>query len=324
MSSTNNSDLGAGPQTILTLKNAVVPADATYGDTEFLTLNNVSLNANLANPIAASGDAAVHLAIDLGDVTGDGSVGGGDAAAIAQVVVGRNTGFQSTNPSFASAQLVDPVIVGDLTGDGTLSGLDAADAAQMFTNPATQPEIPTPLGSGGGNSVTAASTAHVGFASITAIIAGDEYPVTPTAADPDNANDPIATNAPNDATSFSEPASTIVDLPRVASEAVNAIDSKSETATQKAPLSIVPLSGRIDVEFDARFDPINHIIASPSPNTSLHLKTTDDWYEQFALDFNHSNVNRGTVRQSAINTEAMTSMDWDELSGAIDLLYADL
>ena len=139
--STDNSDLGAGPKTVLTFTNVSVPGNAPYGAADLITFSSVLLNENLTNPIAAIADSAVHKAVDLGDATGDGTISGLDANRISQVVVTTNTGF-------AFAPLTDPVIIGDLTGDGTLSGLDASDAAQYSVNPGSQPQIPAPLGQG--------------------------------------------------------------------------------------------------------------------------------------------------------------------------------
>ncbi len=148
LTSLNDSDLGSGPQAAVVLKNVIVPATAPYGNAQVLRLTNVIANGTAGGAVTVIADDAVHKATDIGDATGDGTVGGADAAAIAQVIVGRNTGFQSNSPGTASAQLVDPIILADLTGDGTLSGLDAADASQMFTDPSSQPQIPSPRGIG--------------------------------------------------------------------------------------------------------------------------------------------------------------------------------
>jgi hypothetical protein len=132
----DGSDLGAGQHTVITFKNVSVPAAAPYGAAELLTMSNLLLNENEVSPIPAVADAAVHKAADLGDTTGNGTVGGAaDASFVAQVVVGNNTGF-------AAYPLTDPLIIGDVSGDGTLSGLDGSFIAQIFTNPGSQAQVP--------------------------------------------------------------------------------------------------------------------------------------------------------------------------------------
>jgi hypothetical protein len=140
--SDNNNTLGAGPQTVVTFNNVVVPMTAAYGASDALLFSGIRVNES---NIAAVGDSAVHKVVDLGDATGNSSVGPTDAAVIAQTVVGINTGFVNPNNGHVTDPLVDPTIIGDMTGDGTLSGDDAVAASQMFSDPQSEPQIPTPV-----------------------------------------------------------------------------------------------------------------------------------------------------------------------------------
>src|SRR5262249_19881836 len=120
---------------------ALVPANASYGAAEVLSLASASVNDGAGGTVPLVTSEAVHKAIDLGDATGDGNVGGLDASDIARLGKGVAAGLPVS-------KLIDAVLMGDLTGDGALSTLDASDAAQMFVNPASQPQVPLPLGTG--------------------------------------------------------------------------------------------------------------------------------------------------------------------------------
>ncbi|MFI5378323.1 MAG: PKD domain-containing protein [Tepidisphaerales bacterium] len=122
--------LASGVVTLLAL-NAAVRSDAQYGSMEMLRISGLAVNGGA---IAATADDAVHKVAFVGDATGDRSYSGLDAADIARVVVGLDTGF-------AAYPLTDPAIVGDATGDGTLSGLDANSVARESVA-LSVPEIP--------------------------------------------------------------------------------------------------------------------------------------------------------------------------------------
>jgi autotransporter-associated beta strand protein len=132
LAASGNTALGAGWIDLFRLT-ATVPNDAVYGAAQVLRVSSLAL-AGDSGPIAGSADDAVHKVAFLGDVTGNRGYSGMDAALIARIRVGSDTGFH-TFP------LLDPVIVGDTTANGTLSGLDASYVARKWAGHA-QPEIP--------------------------------------------------------------------------------------------------------------------------------------------------------------------------------------
>ncbi|MCC6124716.1 MAG: hypothetical protein IT426_07130, partial [Pirellulales bacterium] len=111
--------------------NAVVPDAAPYGNSEVLEITYLNVNEG---GIQAKGDNAVHKALYIGDVDGDGIYSPLDPARISGVVVDLNSGFDI-------ADWTDPVIVGDTTGNGQLTSLDATYVAQKIVLIPT-PEIP--------------------------------------------------------------------------------------------------------------------------------------------------------------------------------------
>jgi hypothetical protein len=109
-----NTPLPAG-ENQLALIQAGIPLTATYGVGEILTLQDVKLNGSDNNVL---GDSAIHHTSFLGDVSGNGKYSGLDAAFIARVGLGLDTGFDR----FAR---IDPLILADIDRDRFLSGLDA-------------------------------------------------------------------------------------------------------------------------------------------------------------------------------------------------------
>lgn len=99
---------------------AGVPATATYGAGEVLRIGSLLVNGGA---LPATADQAVHKTAFLGDATGNRTHSSMDAALVARVSVGLDTGFDSF-------PLTDPVIVGDVSGNGSISSLDAAYIAQ--------------------------------------------------------------------------------------------------------------------------------------------------------------------------------------------------
>ncbi len=110
---------------------ANVPNDATYTSAAILSLSNIQINEGA---IASRADCAVQIAAYFGDATGNRTYSGLDAAYIARVTVGLDSGF-------AAFRLKDPVIVADVTGNGGISSLDAAYVARKSVG-LEQPEIP--------------------------------------------------------------------------------------------------------------------------------------------------------------------------------------
>jgi hypothetical protein len=127
-----NGALASGTQPLIVLA-ANVPVSAPYGAVEVLRFTDVQVNGGL---IAARGDEAIHEAVYFGDASGEGYVGGEDAAAVARVVVASDSGFYG-------APLVDPIIVGGVGGDGGLSSYDAALLSQDSVG-LVVPQIPDP------------------------------------------------------------------------------------------------------------------------------------------------------------------------------------
>jgi len=115
---------------------ANVPETAPYGGSHVIRLENLELNED---NIGSKADSAIHKAVYLGDANGSASYTGFDAALIAGVAVGANSGFDS----FA---WTDPVIVGDASGNGAMSSFDAALVAQkaVLLDVDQIPDLPDP------------------------------------------------------------------------------------------------------------------------------------------------------------------------------------
>ena len=102
-------------QTDLVQLQTTVPNDATYGVSDLITIQEVSLNEG---DIAATGDQALQTVVLTGDVNGDGSYSDADSYLISQVAVGLSD-------SFDAFPLHDPLTIADLNQDGTISALDS-------------------------------------------------------------------------------------------------------------------------------------------------------------------------------------------------------
>ena len=111
--------LAAGPLDLVVLA-ADVPSAAPYGKSRVLSLSGVSLNGGL---LAAQGDEAMFSTTYFGDVTGNGTYSGLDAAYIARISVGLDNGF-------SAFLLTDPRVIADVTGNDELTSLDAAYVAR--------------------------------------------------------------------------------------------------------------------------------------------------------------------------------------------------
>ncbi len=111
---TGLTDLPATPLTLLHLQ-ASVPANATYGATHLLDIQELQFNGGA---LAGSDDDGMHLVAYLGDTDRQARYSAADALRVQRVVVRLDSGF-------SSYPLVDPLIVGDVNGNGRL---DAGDA----------------------------------------------------------------------------------------------------------------------------------------------------------------------------------------------------
>ena len=93
---------------------ASVPEDATYGASDLITVEDISLNNG---ELAAIGDRAIQTVVLTGDVDGDGSYSEVDSYLISQVAVGLSD-------SFDAFPLHSPLTIADVNQDGVLSALD--------------------------------------------------------------------------------------------------------------------------------------------------------------------------------------------------------
>ena len=119
--------LSEGATDLLSL-NASVPGDATYGQTNNLTLDSIELNNG---DLQVIGDTATHLVAYLGDVDGDRAYTMEDAHAISRFVVGLESEFSAFPDT-------DPGLVADINGDGVISSLDAALVANVVNGIASE------------------------------------------------------------------------------------------------------------------------------------------------------------------------------------------
>lgn len=108
-----------------------VPSTAPYQEMQALDLSSIVLNGGA---IPALDDDAVHVVAYFGDVTANGSYSGTDAAYIARLAVGIETGL-------AAYKLLDPIIVGDITGNNGFSAVDTSLVLQQSVG-IVVPEIP--------------------------------------------------------------------------------------------------------------------------------------------------------------------------------------
>lgn len=100
---------------------ATVPTDATYGSFQVLEVASPVLNAG-ASGFSVLGDEALQIVAFLGDVTGNGTYTGLDAALLARVAAGGDTGF-------GALSRIDPRFA-DVNGDGEISDLDVQAIAR--------------------------------------------------------------------------------------------------------------------------------------------------------------------------------------------------
>jgi hypothetical protein len=95
---------------------ANIPPDAIYGDSQVLEFGAIALNNGA---LSVLGDAALQQVALLGDTSGNQVLDSSDAAFIARVTTGLDSGFTPFS-------LVNPAIIGDVSGNGSLSSFDAA------------------------------------------------------------------------------------------------------------------------------------------------------------------------------------------------------
>src|SRR4029079_7589796 len=112
-----------------------VPATAPWGSTEVLTVADVEVDGFSSMKTAW---ASLHVLALPGDVTGDQSYSGLDAALIARIGAKLDFGFDAF-------PLVDPVLLSDLNNDGVTSAVDADLVARRAVGlpQSIIPELPT-------------------------------------------------------------------------------------------------------------------------------------------------------------------------------------
>ena len=117
---------------------ANVPNSAAnqYKGKEILGLGSITVNGAAFTGVAAAG---LHVNAYLGDVTGDGTIGGLDVATAGGVAAGN----QTSPIGLAAFRLVDPAIVGDIAGDASIDATAVSDLA-AFTSNLHPPQIPAP------------------------------------------------------------------------------------------------------------------------------------------------------------------------------------
>ena len=122
-----------------------IPDNAPYAATGLLAISSLQVNKGT---IAATADYGIQVVAYYGDVTGNGAYSGLDAAYIARVGVGYDSGFAD------AFRMKDPLIIGDVSGNGEISGLDAAYMARQAVGIDVAeipglPDIMPPLQTGG-------------------------------------------------------------------------------------------------------------------------------------------------------------------------------
>ncbi|GAB4540792.1 MAG: hypothetical protein Tsb0014_32290 [Pleurocapsa sp.] len=128
--SLSGSALSAGSLNLVSLSSAV-PATATSGKSQILSLENLSLNNQNTGII---GDSALHQVNFLGDVNGDDVYSNLDAYLISRVAVGLDRGFENYPH-------LDPIIIGDTSSNLDLSALDSSLVARKVAG-LSQTQIP--------------------------------------------------------------------------------------------------------------------------------------------------------------------------------------
>src|SRR4029077_16617752 len=121
---------------------ANVPNSAAnqYKGKEILGLGSIAANGAAFTGVSASG---LHVNAYLGDVTGDGAIGGLDVATAGGVAAGN----PPSPIGLAAFRLVDPAIIGDIAGDASIDATAVSDLASFTSNLRTSaiPAIPTGL-----------------------------------------------------------------------------------------------------------------------------------------------------------------------------------
>ena len=97
-----------------------IPDTATYGVTDAIAIDDISLNEG---SIDATGDIALQRVSLTGDIDGDGGYSNLDSYLISQMAVGLSD-------SFTAFPLTDPLLVADMNQDGIISALDSFLVAQ--------------------------------------------------------------------------------------------------------------------------------------------------------------------------------------------------
>ena len=130
LSASGTTPLGAGVANVFDLI-AEVPAGAAFGASQVIEITSAQLNGGAVNVV---GDHAFQKIGFFGDPTANRSYTALDAALIARVAAGLDTGFDAYGKT-------DPKIIGDISGNGIVGALDASLVAQHSVE-LPVPEIP--------------------------------------------------------------------------------------------------------------------------------------------------------------------------------------
>lgn len=108
------------------------PSNAPYFSKQILDLTNIVLNGG---SIPGVGDDAMNSVAYFGDVTGNGTYSAQDAALVARLAVGLDSGL-------LAYKMLDPLLVADITGNSSFSATDTSRMLQAAVG-LTVAEIPT-------------------------------------------------------------------------------------------------------------------------------------------------------------------------------------
>ena len=105
--------LNSGEVDLVALQ-ATIPDTASYGISDLITIENISLNEG---DLVATGDTALQQVALIGDLDGNGSYSDLDSYSISQIAVGLSNS--------SNLNLTDPLLLADINNDGLISALDS-------------------------------------------------------------------------------------------------------------------------------------------------------------------------------------------------------
>jgi hypothetical protein len=106
----------------------LVPADAPYGGTHVLDIDNLQIWGSGDAPIAAVANDGVHIAAYAGELSGNQAYNSPDASFAQQFIVNQ------ASFGLAAYPLVDPIILADINANGSVQGNDVAQIQRLILN----------------------------------------------------------------------------------------------------------------------------------------------------------------------------------------------